>query len=270
MRQRRAPHERGRVDLLVRGGRASVILDDMPRAAGSPHALSPRTADPYADLAVIDGRAPRFNQATVGVVALLGVATGWWVLFAVLALQLTLGLLLGRRWCLPCVLYFEVVQPRLGEGPLEDARPPRFANEVGAAFLWTAAAASALGLSRLGTTLGAIVAALALLAATTGFCAGCTLYRIGARLRGVRTLRIHRMDLAELGVAPGRGAVVQFTHPLCADCQELTGRLVNQRRSPVLVDVSRRPDLARKYGVAVVPLAVEVGADGTVQGRLAG
>jgi hypothetical protein len=38
----------------------------------------------------------------------------------------------------------------------------------------------------------------------------------------------------------------------------------------VLVDVSRRPDLARKYGVAVVPLAVEVGADGAVRRRLAG
>lgn len=229
-----------------------------------------RAADPYRDLAVIDARAPRFNQATVGLVSLLGVVSGWWVLFALLALQLTLGLLLGRRWCLPCVFYFEVVQPRIGEGSLEDSRPPRFANQVGAVFLWAATASSLLGLSRVGLSLGAIVAALALLAATTGFCAGCVLYRIGARLRGVRTLRIHRVDLAELGVAPGQGAVVQFTHPLCADCQELTDRLGMQSRSPVLVDVSRRPDLARKYGVAVVPLAVEVGADGTVRGRLTG
>jgi hypothetical protein len=34
-------------------------------------------------------------------------------------------------------------------------------------------------------------------------------------------------------------------------------------------DGSRRPDLARKYGVAV-PLAVQVGADGIVERRLAG
>jgi len=229
-----------------------------------------RAADPYRDLAVIDARAPRFNQATVGLVSLLGVVTGWWVLFALLALQLTLGLLLGRRWCLPCVFYFEVVQPRVGEGPLEDSRPPRFANEVGAGFLWAATAASLLGYHRVGLLLGGIVAALALLAATTGFCAGCVLYRIGARFRGVRTMTIHRVDLAELGVGPGQGAVVQFTHPLCADCQTLTNRLASESRSPVLVDVSRRPDLARKYGVAVVPLAVEVGADGTVQRRLAG
>jgi hypothetical protein len=38
----------------------------------------------------------------------------------------------------------------------------------------------------------------------------------------------------------------------------------------VLVDVSRRPDLAEKYAVAVVPLAVVVGADGSAQERLAG
>ncbi len=228
-----------------------------------------RSADPYRDLAVIDVRAPRFNQATVGAVSLLAVATGWWGLFGVLALQLTLGLVLGRRWCLPCVVYFELVQPRFGEGPLEDSRPPRFANQVGAAFLWSATAASALGLHRAGLALGGIVAALALLAAATGFCAGCVLYRIGARLRGVRTLALHRVDLAELGVPRGQGAVVQFTHPLCSDCHELTGRLERRNRSPVLVDVSRRPDLAAKYGIALVPLAVEVDADGSVRRRLA-
>lgn len=229
-----------------------------------------RLADPYRDLAVIDARAPRFNQAIVGLVSLVAVVSGWWILLTLLAAQLTLGLVLGRRWCLPCVFYFEVVQPRLGEGPLEDSRPPRFANQVGAVFLWAATAASLLGLGRVGLSLGAIVAALALLAATTGFCAGCVLYRVGARLRGARAQRLHRVDLAELGVAPGKGAVVQFTHPLCSDCHALTSRLVSQRRSPVLVDVSRRPDLARKYGVTVVPLAVEVAADGTVQRRLAG
>ena len=51
--------------------------------------------------------------------AAVGVATGWWWLFALLALQLVLGLTRGRRWCLACVFYYEVVQPRIGEGPLE-------------------------------------------------------------------------------------------------------------------------------------------------------
>jgi len=230
----------------------------------------PRTADPYRDLAVIDARAPRFNQATVGMVAALGVLTGWWGLFALLALQLTLGLTLGRRWCLPCVFYFEVVQPRLGEGRLEDSRPPRFANQLGAVFLWSAAAAGAAGLGPIAAVLGGLVATLAILAAATGFCAGCLAYQLGARLRGLKGGAIDRLDLAELGVAPGQPALVQFTHPLCADCQALSRTLWSAGLAPVLVDVSRRPDLARKYGVAVVPLAVEVDAGGAVIRRLAG
>jgi len=233
-------------------------------------ALTGRIADPYRDLAVIDERAPRFNQAVVGLIALAGALTGWWPLFALVALQLSLGLALGRRWCLPCAFYFEVVQPRLGEGPLEDARPVRFANQVGATFLWTATLAGAAGLSSLSVTLGGVVAALALLAAATGLCVGCALYRVGARLKGVRTLRVHHLDLAELGVPAGQGAVVQFTHPLCADCHAVTARLEAAARRPVLVDVSRRPDLARKYGVSVVPLAFEVASDGAVMRRLAG
>jgi hypothetical protein len=232
--------------------------------------LAHRTADPYRDLAVIDARAPRFNQATVGLLSLLAIWTGWWGILAVLALQLTLGLVLGRRWCLPCVFYFEVVQPRLGEGPVEDSRPPRFANQLGASFLWTATAAGALGLPAVALALGGMVAALALLAAATGFCAGCVVYRIVARLRGLGSRSASLVDLAELGATPGRGVVVQFTHPLCADCQTLAARLARDGRTPVLVDVSRRPDLARKYGVSVVPFAVEVAADGSVGARIAG
>jgi hypothetical protein len=37
----------------------------------------------------------------------------------------------------------------------------------------------------------------------------------------------------------------------------------------VKVDVSRRPDLARKYQVAVVPTALAVGPDGAILARLA-
>jgi Domain of unknown function (DUF4395) len=143
-----------------------------------------RIADPYRDLDVIDSRAPRFNQATIGGLSALAVASGWWWLLGILAAQLIVGLTAGRRFCLPCVAYFELVQPRFGEGALEDARPPRFANLVGAVFLTGATAAYAAGLDVLGATLGGLVAGLALLAAATGFCTGCEAYKLGSALIG--------------------------------------------------------------------------------------
>jgi hypothetical protein len=143
-----------------------------------------RVADPYRDTDVIDARAPRVNQAVVGVLALVAVTVGPWWLLALLALQLALGLTLGRRWCVACVFYFEVLQPRYGEGPLEDARPPRFANLVGLGFLSAASVAYLTGAQALGAALGGLVAALALLAAATGFCAGCRAFKVGCRLTG--------------------------------------------------------------------------------------
>ena len=143
-----------------------------------------RTVDPYRDTAVIDSRAPRFNQTVVGVVSVLALATGWWWLWALLAAQLLVGLTLGRRFCLPCVAYFELVQPRIGQGALEDSRPPRAANVIGFVFLSAAAASYAAGAHLAGDALGGLVAALALLAAVTGFCTGCNAYKLAYRLTG--------------------------------------------------------------------------------------
>jgi hypothetical protein len=58
-------------------------------------------------------------------------------------------------------------------------------------------------------------------------------------------------------LSPELQAVEQLAHPLC--------------KAPPLhtVDVSRRPDLARRYHVAVVPAAFRVAGDGTVLERLA-
>jgi hypothetical protein len=93
---------------------------------------------------------------------------------------------LGRRYCLPCLAYFELVQPLFGEGPLEDARPPRFANIVGVVFLAAATLSYSLGAEALGAVLGGLVAVLALLAAATGLCAGCEAYKLGHLLTGRR------------------------------------------------------------------------------------
>jgi hypothetical protein len=229
-----------------------------------------RTADPWRDTDVIDERAPRFNQAIVGGVALLGAVLGWPLAWAIMSAQLFIGLTLGRRFCLTCLAYFGLIQPLVGEGPLEDSRPPRLANAMGAAFLGFAAVAWWLGAETVGTVLGALVAALALLAAVTGFCAGCEMYRLTARLRGISPRRHDRLDPADLvGLDDRPRAYVEFTHPLCSECREWEQRLRSNGEALITLDVRERPDLARKYGVAIVPTVFAVGADGTILERLA-
>jgi Domain of unknown function (DUF4395) len=231
-----------------------------------------RSADPYRDLDVIDSRAPRFNQVVVGVGSLVAIFTGWWPILFALALQLAIGLRFGRWYCLPCRAYFGLIQPWLGEGPIEDSRPPRFANQIGVTVLTGATVAYAFGVVPLGILLGGLVAALALLAATTGFCVGCELYRLGARLRGVGSREFDHIDLGDVGVhaRPSGELVVSFGHPLCTDCQKLEAEFEASGRPFVSVDVRASRHLARKYGITIVPTAFSVTPDGRVTARLAG
>jgi hypothetical protein len=237
---------------------------------GAPAPDHVRNADPWRDTDVIDERAARFGQATTGVVALVGALAGWPLAWALMAAQLLIGFTLGRRWCIPCVAYFTLVQPRFGEGPLEDARPPRLANMMGTAFLGSAALLWWLGLPAAGTAIAGLVALLALLAASTGFCAGCEIYRLTAKLRGISPAHHDRVDPADL---PGLGAAprsfVEFTHPLCAECRDWERRLLATGQPLLKVDVRARPDLARKYGIAIVPTVVAAAPDGEVLERLA-
>jgi hypothetical protein len=148
-----------------------------------------RSVHPYDDVTVIDSRAPRTNQAVIGTLALLAfVANAEW-LIALLALQLIVGLVFGRRYCLPCLLYYELIQARIGEGRLEDSRPPRFANQVGAGFLSVATIAFLAGVPTFAWVLALIVSALALFAAMSGVCVGCELYVQIARARGTSVER---------------------------------------------------------------------------------
>jgi hypothetical protein len=57
---------------------------------------------------------------------------------------------------------------------------------VGATFLAAASVSYLLGAYAAGLALGALVAVLALLAAATGFCAGCEAYKLGYLLTGRR------------------------------------------------------------------------------------
>jgi hypothetical protein len=184
--------------------------------------------------------------------------------------QLLIGLTFGRQYCLPCLAYFKLVQPLVGEGRLEDSRPPRLANMIGTAFLGSAASVWWLGLPTAGRALGGLVAALALVAASTGFCAGCELYRLTARLRGISPTHHTRLDPGDLGGLNGNSeTAITFVHPLCSECHDWVRRLREAGRPLVSVDVKERPDLARKYGVVIVPTVVTVDAEGTVLARLA-
>lgn len=229
-----------------------------------------RSADPWDDTDVIDQRAARFGQLTTGVVALLGVLFGWPLAWALMSAQLFIGLTIGRRWCIPCVAYFTLVQPRFGEGPLEDARPPRLANMMGTIFLGSAALLWWLGAPAAGTAIAGLVAFLALLSASTGFCVGCEIYRLTAKVRGISPTHHDRVDPADL---PGLGAAprsfVEFTHPLCAECRDWEQRLLGSGEPLLKVDVRDQPDLAKKYGIAIVPTVVAVAPDGEVLERLA-
>ena len=139
-------------------------------------AVTTRTVDPWSDLDWIDARAPRTNHAFVALLTIVAIATGWEWLVGLVALQLVVGLTFGRRFCLACYLYFTVIQPRIGEGRIEDARAPRFANQLGAAMTTLATVAFLAGLEGAGWALTCVVAALAGFSAVTGICVGCLIY----------------------------------------------------------------------------------------------
>ena len=62
---------------------------------------------------------------------------------------------------------------------------------------------------------------------------------------------------------------MEFTHPLCSECREWEERLGSEPEPLLKLDVSDHPDLARKYGVGVVPTVLRVAPDGAVLERLA-
>jgi hypothetical protein len=143
------------------------------------------SVDPFRDTDVIDQRAPRTLQTTIAIVTGLAFLLNQEWLVTVMALQMIVGLAFGRAFCIPCVFWFKVLQPRFGEGRIEDSRPPRFANIVGAIFMSSASVLFVAGLSTAGWVLTLIVTALSSLAAISGICVGCEMYAAWARMRGI-------------------------------------------------------------------------------------
>lgn len=135
----------------------------------------------------IDPRGPRFNQAMIAALLLLGFVLDWEPVAAAVAVVLGLGAALGPRFGPFLALYAHVIRPRLGPpAELEDPRPPRFAATLGAVFLAASTVAFLAGADVVGWILALAVALLAGLAASTGICVGCEIYLFLARRRGIR------------------------------------------------------------------------------------
>ncbi len=135
----------------------------------------------------IDPRGPRFNQAMIAALLLVGFVLDWWPIVPAVAVILAVGAALGPRFGPFLALYAHVIRPRL-EPPaeLEDPRPPRFAATLGVVVLAASTVAFLAGAAAVGWVLALLVALLAGLAASTGICVGCEIYLFLARRRGVR------------------------------------------------------------------------------------
>ncbi|MFC6953336.1 DUF4395 domain-containing protein [Halorubellus litoreus] len=132
-----------------------------------------------ADSSLVDPRAPRFGQALTATL----VATALVLVdpVPVVVLALVLGAAVVSRWRVDAwaAVWRTVAVPIVGPPTeREPAAPHRFAKLVGAAFTGVATPLVLVGgpIATVGYALVAVVAVLAALGATTGFCLGCRLY----------------------------------------------------------------------------------------------
>lgn len=134
---------------------------------------------------MVDPRQPRVGQFVTGSLSLIAYVFQVPAIFPVLMVTLALACFGGPRFNIYVPL-FRAVKKALRWGPpaeLEEAAPPRFANLCGFGFQGAATVAYfALGWVGVAYALDVIVAALALLASTTGLCVGCEVYVIGRRI----------------------------------------------------------------------------------------
>lgn len=83
------------------------------------------------------------------------------------------------------------------------------------------------------------------------------------------------MDLSDLGVAPGRVSLVQFSTETCTRCPQVRRMLqgvvaAHDDVDHVDVDLTHRPDLARRHRVLSTPTTFLIGADESLVARFNG
>lgn len=222
------------------------------------------TADPWRDLDIVDSRAVRWTQGIFALLAILAIVFSWEWMPIVLASQMLLGVFWDRRWCLPCLLYYTVIVKIFGPGELEDSRPPRFANLVGATMLVVASLFFLFGLEEVGMAIVGVQVIFALLSCVFGVCVGCITYKALARMRIGAGEGESKLDLKQI---PGgeqiskKGGSVLFSHPLCADCH----RAEKEWQPDITINVRQSGEIARRAGVRSVPTLIRVSPSGEIQ-----
>ncbi len=138
-----------------------------------------RSADPP-----LDPRGVRFSAAVTTVVLALVLLSGSAWLLAAQAVVFALGALAGPRFSPWSVGYRLAIAPRLAPPTeREDAAPVRFSQLVGLVFAVAGLVGYLIGLTALGIVATALALAAAFLNAAFGYCLGCEMYALIARLR---------------------------------------------------------------------------------------
>ena len=134
--------------------------------------------------ALVDPRAPRFGQSITATLLLLGVGLGEPILVAAVAVILGVSVLSGWQFDLYRFLWQRLMIPLVGRPEhREAASPHRFAKLLGAAGAGVATLLLLAGVPTLGFAVAALVGLAAGLAAVTGICLGCRMYRQVSFLR---------------------------------------------------------------------------------------
>jgi Domain of unknown function (DUF4395) len=138
----------------------------------------------------VDPRGVRFAAAATTVVLVLVLLSGSSWLLGAQGLVFALGALAGMRFAPYSVIYRLVLAPRLGPpAEREEAAPVRFSQLVGFVFAVVGTVGYLTGLTVLGVVATAFALAAAFLNAAFGFCLGCELYMLIARIRNRNRLR---------------------------------------------------------------------------------
>ncbi len=138
----------------------------------------------------IDPRGPRvvatITAALLAVVLLTAPGAIATTLLAAQTAVFAVGAVRGIQHTPYSWVFRRLVRPRLAPpAHLEDPAPPRFAQSVGLAFTTVALVAALAGATTVAAVAVGLALAAALLNAVFGFCLGCEVYLLLARLRAV-------------------------------------------------------------------------------------